>query len=238
MAYIWILGDSWGDTWGLSCSPTMNYPPDKGFETLLEKHGHRVRCLAVAGRGNELTTELAKLALIRKAEPPTHIIQFWTEPLRDFWQGDGYQKKFTWREVNTKFADKQIELALTVKKLAGNPDWALIGGQCPLMPNQEKRMGATFSIPRWRNEILGKELPDTWLSGVVGILDHPKNRDTSEEKIIETKKIKEVLDAVSYDRLRFPDVAHPYLPAYEDLAQKIILWIESTNRKKIKKRRR
>jgi hypothetical protein len=227
MAYIWILGDSWGDEWGTMTAPEC--PPDAGFTYQFELQGHKIKTLAVAGKSNEYTLNIAKSALSRGAQPPTHVIQFWTEPLRDL-----NRELFTgtWRlsELIDSYTKKNLNYAYEVKQLANNPHWAIIGGQAPILKDDAEKLGCSFHIENWRNEILQYEFSHT-ASNIVGIYDVfewlPRNKDDISEKNRILEEVKKITKSM-FESNQFCDNCHPSWSSYESLSKSLMSWVNKT----------
>ena len=80
---IWIMGDSWGDEWG-SGSMQGAKPSESLSHTLATEFDCAVINLCRGGIGNGLALDILKRAISKGETAPTHVIQFWTEPLRDW----------------------------------------------------------------------------------------------------------------------------------------------------------
>ena len=230
MAYIWIFGDSWGDTWGTYGGPEI--APDIGFEHQFEKQGHKIRCLAVAGTSNRNSLQIAQQVLDKGAKPPTHVIQFWTEPLRDFHYCKeknlfDVNRKWKFYDLNNSITEYLINKTKKVKQKMGNPHWAIIGGQSSLKIGHSDRIGATFVINHWRNTIMNKNLPDCFLLGSLQLLQDAKNKDDIQTKQGIVNIATEILDSMAKSN-HFLDNAHPDWHSYKKLSQKLLDWIDKT----------
>jgi len=230
MAYIWILGDSWGDEWGTMTAP--NQSPDKGFAYQFEMQGHTVVNLSRAGQSNQFTLNIAMSALERGAQSPTHIIQFWTEPLRSLNPNQVTQKKWTLDPLIKSLTTKDLAFAKKVKTLAKDPHWAIIGGQAPITKDDADRLGCSFHIENWRNEILGKDFSFA-ASNVVGIYDVfewlPGNKDELPYKNNLLTEVKHITEDM-FESDNFCDNCHPSWNCYEELSVKLLSWIRRTSR--------
>ena len=231
MAYIWILGDSWGDTWGTHGGSEI--APDIGFEHQFEKNGHKIKCLARAGMSNRTTRKIAETALNKGAQPPTHVIQFWTEPLRDLnlcktFDQFGVNTMWNFHSLNKDITEYEMTSLYQLKTKMKNSHWALIGGQCDLANSQPKRLKSSFTLLSWRSQILEKELPKCFLVGNLDLLQDKCNNDN-----VETKQ--EILDIaqVTRDEMskspKFKDNAHPDWQSYKQLSQNLLSWIDNTS---------
>jgi len=225
MAYIWILGDSWGDDWG--CPGTaFGVNPDKGFTHQFEQQ-HRVRNLARAGKGNKFSLSLAEDAFKAGASPPSHIIQFWTECFRDLDFSEGFKWKvepLLHETVKTRLRHIQ-----RLKQKLDNPRWALIGGQAPLPEYIEEIFTPDFYIQNWRNDLLGKKFGFI-SSSVVGQLEL-FNRGTNKDSRQIKKRILNDIMKIRSEMQRsdqFSDDAHPAWPAYKKLSKDLLSWIDQT----------
>jgi len=225
MAYIWILGDSWGDDWG--CPGTaFGVSPDKAFTYQFEQK-HRVRNLARAGKGNKFSLSLAEDAFNAGAEPPSHIIQFWTDCFRDL----DFDEGFRWKTepLLHETVKKRLQHIQRLKQKLGNPKWALIGGHAPLPDYLEKIFTPNFCIRNWRDDLLKKQfgfVPSS-VVGQLTLFNQGINKDTRRTK-------KKILNDIVRIRLemqrsnKFHDDAHPSWPAYKELSEDLLLWIAKT----------
>jgi len=226
MAYIWILGDSWGDDWG--CPGTaFGISPDKAFTYQFEQQ-HRVSNLARAGKGNKFSLSLAESAFNAGAEPPSHIIQFWTDCFRDV----NFDKGLRWEVEHLlhETLKNQLQNIKRLKQKLGNPKWALIGGHAPLPDYLEKIFMPDFSIQNWRNDLLNKQfgfIPSS-LIGQLDLFKQGVNKDARRTKKRILKDITEIrLEMQRSDQ--FGDDAHPSWPAYRSLSEDLLLWIAKTS---------
>lgn len=231
MAYIWILGDSWGDTWGTYGGSEI--APDIGFEHQFERLGHRVVCLARAGMSNFTTRKNAETAMAKGAKPPTHIIQFWTEALRDlntYKSLNQFDVNSSWQfnHLNKKITDHEMDKLTQLKTQMNNPHWALIGGQSDLSEHQIQQIKPSFILNSWRSQILKKELPKCFLVGNLDLLQDKCNNDNVETK----QKILDIAQ-ITRDEMaespRFKDNAHPDWQCYKQLSEELVSWIDTTS---------
>jgi len=226
MAYIWIIGDSWGDEW--CCKTGYGVAPDKGFQYQFEKEGHRVKNLSQGGRSNTFSFRTASIALEKGAEPPTHIIQFWTEPLRDFFPETISKKGWTVEDKIIELTNENIVHGLELKKLANNPHWAIIGGQAQINKSDADKIGCSFHIENWRNEILEKDY-SFLASNLVSVFrffnDYPYNQDSTKIKKRLLKEVDTILQDMA-ESIIFEDNCHPSWQPYKVLSEQLLNWIK------------
>lgn len=220
---IWIIGDSWGD----DLSTALDVPPDRAITSYFTSKKYEIFNCARAGISNDSAMRYAEQAAARGAELPTHVIHFWTEPLRDFpWDKASPEKQYNLKKETLKLEKKQSDQLLNLKKKLNNPHWALIGGQSPYYKNLDRLAKCSFSIPNWRNEILNKdyEFYASTMAGLVSLNTNIKWDSESTRILLESTEIRKTM----VESNLFPDNAHPAMSCYEQLFARILSWTNET----------
>jgi hypothetical protein len=228
---IWIMGDSWGDEWG-TYSMQGAKPSESLSGTLHKTFDCEVINLCRGGIGNDYALTILKTAINKGETAPTHVIQFWTEPLRDwgkYFQVPGHP---TWSVVKAiqKITAIQQQMTKSFREANGNPHWAIIGGQAPITDDHADVIGATFNINDWRSQLLECEL-DFYAGNLLGsygsLADYPRNRDRYKTKRKLLDRVTAIIDMQERSKA-FPDNAHPGWPEFQPLIENLTAWIRRT----------
>ena len=231
---VWLIGDSWGDAWGTLAMQGVK--PSQGLEyTIAQRlgiHSQDVVNLCRGGIGNDYALTIVKGAIRKGERPPTHIIQFWTEPLRD-WSNYYSDASPNWRVKDAvDYITKQQQNNLCeFRKDTGNPEYAVIGGQAPLDDYHKVSTGASLCIQDWRASLLERELDyyASHLVGSYGSLDmYPNNMDKYKTKRQLLDKVNEIHELMR-ESSAFPDDAHPGWKSYGWIIENLVAWIRRTN---------
>ena len=229
---IWIMGDSWGDEWG-SGSMQGAKPSESLSHTLATEFDCAVINLCRGGIGNGMALDILKRAISKGETAPTHVIQFWTEPLRDWNKYYDVPDKPSWTVTDAvdHIAHVQQQQTKSFREDHGQPHWAIIGGQAPITHDHGRIIGASFSIEDWRSQLLECELDyyASHLLGSYGSLDmYPRNRNTYKTKRKLLDRVNDIMDMQIRSKA-FPDNAHPGWPQFQPLIKNLIAWIRRTN---------
>ena len=229
---IWIIGDSWGDEWGTFSM--QGCKPSEGLQhTLAQRlglHSQDVVNLCRGGIGNDYALRIIETAIIKGEHPPTHIIQFWTEALRDWYKDYDTKDKPSWSLVTAvdHITKRQQEDVREFRRSIGNPQYAAIGGMSPLNDSHAVVTGARSSIKDWRASLLECEL-DYYASQLLGSYGsfniYPRNTDKPKTKRKLLDKVNQIMDMQIRSKA-FPDNGHPGWPEFKPLIDKLVVWIQ------------
>ena len=228
---VWIIGDSWGDEWGTltmqGCKPSQGL--QHSIAQRLGIHSQDVVNLCRGGIGNDYALKIIETAISKGEHPPTHIIQFWTEAMRDWFKYYDTEDQPTWRLVTAvdHITRIQQENMREFRRSIGNPEYAAIGGQSPLNDRHKVVTGASFTITDWRASLLEREMDyyASQLVGAFGSLDnYPRNVDKFKTKRVLLDKVNEIIEMQAKSKA-FPDNAHPGWPEFKPLIDNLVAWI-------------
>lgn len=228
---IWIMGDSWGDEWG-SGSMQGAKPSQSLSHTLHKTFDCEVINLCRGGIGNGYALDILKRAISKGETAPTHVIQFWTEPMRDWGKYFHVPGHPSWSVVKAiqKITAIQQQDTRQFREDNGNPHWAIIGGQAPITDDHADVIGATFNINDWRSQLLECEL-DFYAGNLLGsygsLADYPRNRDRYKTKRKLLDRVTAIIDMQARSKA-FPDNAHPGWPQFQPLIENLTAWIRRT----------
>ena len=229
---IWIMGDSWGDEWG-TYSMQGAKPSESLSGTLHKTFDCEVINLCRGGIGNDYALTILKTAINKGETAPTHVIQFWTEPLRDWNKYYNVPDKPTWTVTDAvdHISHGQQQMTKSFREANGKPHWAIIGGQAPIKDDHAEVIGASFSIEDWRAQLLECKLDyyASHLLGSYGSLDmYPRNRNKYKYKRKMLDKVNTIMD-MQIQSKAFPDNAHPGWPQFIPLVEKLTAWLHTTS---------
>jgi hypothetical protein len=230
MKTILIIGDSWG-------VPNYYGPPgdvpEIHTEFLLKKLGYKVYNCSLNGSGNMNTMCLAEQYLagipcvlepVKSSAPVTidvinpkidWVLWFHTELLRDL----SFMKPYI--DPHDNYIDKMIsdtakyvykEIAQFIKKL--NCNFAVTGGQAPIVNTLYEYVQPDFIIEDWRSVILNEKMPDAHVTS--SIVNLEVSYDTIDFKLAYMKKVEYILDKMR-NSVDFPDLCHPGKRPHEEL---------------------
>jgi hypothetical protein len=232
MANILIIGDTWGIT------PCHTWPQSKEstdwFEFQFLKKGHPTFNKSWGGNQNHYQLAQAEVFLNGTKDTGMEIdliVWFHSELMRDLGEGTPMEKQ---DEMLSEFGfDGTLDLIAeriygTVTRLKSEfpkTKWAVIGGHAPIRSSKSYLLDwVEFRIDNWRQEISGKECPEShafeWLEkGKGSLYDFSSIPQDIIDREIEIQK--KILDATSDTNL-FYNKKHPAISPIKDLAARII----------------
>jgi hypothetical protein len=232
MANILILGDTWGIT---PCHiwPDSKEPAD-WFEFQFLKKGHPT--FNKSWGGNQNHYQLAQAEVFLNATKDTQleidlIIWFHSELMRDLGEGTPKEKQdemfeeFGFDGTLDRIAERVYGTVNRLKTEFPKTKWAIIGGHAPIRSNKSYLLDEVeFRIDNWRQEISGKECPEShafeWLEkGKGSLYDFPS---VGEDIIQRELEIKEKIIEATSDYDLFYNGKHPALTPLKNLAERIM----------------
>ena len=232
MANILILGDTWGITpchiWSHSKEPA------DWFEFQFLKKGHPT--FNKSWGGNQNHYQLAQAEVFLNATKDTEmeidlIIWFHSELMRDLGEGTPRERQdemiaeLGFDGTLDLIAERIYGRVTMMKEEFPKTKWAVIGGHAPIRGSKSHLLDwVEFRIDNWRQEISGKECPEShafeWLEeGKGSLYDFPSIPQDIIDREIEIKE--KILDATS-DMDLFYNRKHPAIGPIKDLAARIM----------------
>ena len=232
MANILILGDTWGIT---PCHiwPDLKEPLD-WFEFQFLKKGHPTFNKSWGGNQNHYQLAQAEVFLNATKETPMEIdliVWFHSELIRDLGEGTPSEKQdemiaeLGFDGTLDLIAERIYERVTRLKSEFPKTKWAIIGGHAPIRSSKSYLLDwVEFKIDNWRQEISGKECPEShafeWLEkGKGSLYDFPSISQDIIDREIEIQQ--KILNATSDTNL-FYNKKHPAIGPIKDLAARII----------------
>jgi hypothetical protein len=149
------------------------------------------------------------------------IVWFHTEALRDINLSTTYLHRFLpiqeMHEICSKAAYKAF--SLLVETIGTHVKTAIIGGQSPVNKCLYDYHKPTFIIEDWKKELLGYELPFSYITSNLAMIEQSPNSIEEKLQMLENNKI--ILDALSYNYRIFFDNCHAGGDAHGELTQKL-----------------
>jgi hypothetical protein len=232
MANILILGDTWGIT------PCHIWPESKEpldwFEFQFLKKGHPTFNKSWGGNQNHYQLAQAEVFLNATKETPMEIdliVWFHSELIRDLGEGTPREKQdemiaeLGFDGTLDLIAERIYERVTRLKSEFSKTKWAIIGGHAPIRSSKSYLLDwVEFRIDNWRQEISGKECPEShafeWLEkGKGSLYDFPSISQDIIDREIEIQK--KILDATSDTNL-FYNKKHPAIGPLKDLSERIM----------------